>query len=996
MSCRVRPFHFPRRAVAGLVALGVVVAACTTDAGIDTERADSAAPATEAVDSAPADSDPPPATSAESDGTDRSAATVETTPPDPEGLPVITEADPEVRIGELDNGLRYFIRRNDNPGARVEMRLAVDAGSALQDDEQGGGAHFLEHMLFNGTEQFPGNELVDVLRSFGAAFGADINAFTSYDETVYQLTMPTDDQEIVETGLDVLEQWLTSATISPDAVVDERGVVLDEWRGSEQSSSGRIFNELEDLFLAGSPYEGKDPIGTDTEIENTVDAPLRGYYDDWYRPDNTAVVVVGDIDPDTIEAEIKERFESADSRGSSPERPILEVTPSTVADARVLADPDVAAGFAFVNLPLAVAQSGSVEEDLQHQILTGLAFDIIATRLSNDALRGDAPFDTASVDSSSFVRGLDAPEILVDADGPDLEAAVQAVIDEYERVRRFGFTEAEVARAVSASRSAAQAAFDASGSRQDASFADEYVRHTLEGEPIPTAERTFEFWSEVLDRADPPTVAHVFIDRFTNAGAHAMVVVPEDESDDVPSAEVFLEMLDSVGERDLEPRADEEEVGDELMAPPDPADVVDVEALGDGFVEPVALVFDNGVQVGLTVTSVVEGTVAFEARSPGGLAVVDDELVPDAQAAAEVVGGSGVGEFDAAALDAFLADKEVGLTPFIDQYFEGFQGGAATTDLETLFQLVHLMITEPRVDPVILDRYLGDELALAEDPSVDPSYAEFDALLRARYDDPRYLLPTEDSLAEVDSDDIDTVFRDRFGDSTDFAFTLTGDFDLDEARDLAARYLGTLPADGRIDDPGFVEPPPPAGVIIEDVGAGDGEQANVSVLHTAEARADRREEVTATIVGDVISNRLTDTIREELGESYSPFGVVELTEGPLPNAETYVAVSTAPDLLEAVSESVHEQLADLRDEGPTESEFEAASAAARRQLELFSNPQVNDEVLRVLLDPTDSESFEEFYGLSALAAAIGIDEVESALRRWLPPDHYIEVRVRPR
>ena len=996
MSSRVRAFRIPRRAIAGLIALAVVAASCSTDAGIDTERADSAAPATETVDSAPAGSDPPPATSADSGDADRPAGTVVTAPPDAEGLPVITEADPEVRVGQLDNGLRYFIRRNDNPGARVEMRLAVDAGSALQDDEQGGGAHFLEHMLFNGTEQFPGNELVDVLRSFGAAFGADINAFTSYDETVYKLTMPTDDPQIVETGLDVLEQWLTSATIDPDAVVDERGVVLDEWRGSEQSSSGRIFNELEILFLAGSPYEDKDPIGTDTEIESTVDRPLRGYYDDWYRPDNTAVVVVGDIDPDTIEEEIKERFEPADSRGSSPDRPDLEVTPSTVADARVLADPDVAAGFAFVNLPLAAAQSGSVEADLQRQILNDLAFDIIATRLSNDALRGDAPFDAASADSSSFVRGLDAPEIVVDADGPDLEAAVQAVVDEYERVRRFGFTDAEVARAVSAARSAAQTAFDGRGSRQDESFADEYVRHALEDEPIPTAEQTFEFLTEVLDRADPPSVAYVFIDRYTNAGPQAMVVVPEDESDAVPPPEAFVEILESVGERDLEPRVEDEEIGDQLMEPPDPADVVDLEELGDGFVEPLALVFDNGVQVGLTVTSVAEGTVAFEARSPGGLALVDDDLVPDAQAAAQVVAGSGVGDFDAGALDAFLADKEVGLNPFIDQYFEGFQGGASTTDLETLFQLVHLMMTEPRVDPVILDRYLGDELALAEDPSVDPSYAEFDALLRARYDDPRYLLPTEDSLGEVDLDGIDAVFRDRFGDATDFAFTLAGDFDLDEARDLAARYLGTLPADGRIDDPGFLEPPPPAGVVIEDVGAGDGQQANLSVLHTADARADRREEVTATIVGDVISNRLTDTIREELGESYSPFGVVELTEGPLPNAETYVAVSTAPDLLETVSDSVHEQLDDLRDEGPTESEFEAASAAARRELELFSNPQVNDEVLRVLLDPTDSQSFEEFYGLSALAAAIGIDEVDSALRRWLPPDHYIEVRVRPR
>ena len=208
----------------------------------------------------------------------------------------MSEPDPEIVIGQLENGLRYLIRDNDNPGGRVEMRLAVDAGSVLEDDTQDGGAHFLEHMLFNGTEEFPENELIAVLRSFGAGFGADINAYTDYDETVYQLTMPTDDPAVVDTGLDVLEQWLSAATIDQAQVEAERGVVLDEWRGSEASSNGRIFDAMEELFLAGSPYEDKDPIGTDTAITTTDAEPLRAFYDDWYRPDNAAVVVVGDID----------------------------------------------------------------------------------------------------------------------------------------------------------------------------------------------------------------------------------------------------------------------------------------------------------------------------------------------------------------------------------------------------------------------------------------------------------------------------------------------------------------------------------------------------------------------------------------------------------------------------------------------------------------------------------------------------------------------------
>ena len=313
-----------------------------------------AASCTSSSDVAEVESNTGPETTAEP-GTTPAPTTVDgstpVTAPDPNGLPSISEPDPAIVIGELDNGLRYLIRDNDNPGARVDMRLVVDAGSALEDETQSGGAHFLEHMLFNGTEQFPENELIDVLRSFGAAFGADINAYTTYDETVYELTMPTADDAVVETGLDVLEQWLSAATIEQVQVEAERGVVLDEWRGSEASSDGRIFDGLEELFLTGSPYEGHDPIGDEAAITGMNAEPLRAFYDDWYRPDNAAVVVVGDIDPEAIEQGLVDRFGPLVARGTSPERPELLVEPSTEPQVVVVSDPDVAEGFAQVTLP---------------------------------------------------------------------------------------------------------------------------------------------------------------------------------------------------------------------------------------------------------------------------------------------------------------------------------------------------------------------------------------------------------------------------------------------------------------------------------------------------------------------------------------------------------------------------------------------------------------------------------------------------------------------
>jgi zinc protease len=977
---RARRFHLG--VVAALVVGAALVASCTADPDVTGLESNGGPGRTE-----------PPASSV--DGSTPIAA------PDPTGLPSITEPDSEIVIGELDNGLRYLIRDNDNPGGRVEMRLVVDAGSALETDAQIGGAHYLEHMLFNGTEKFPENELVAVLRSFGAAFGADINAYTSYDETVYQLTMPSRDDAVVDTGLDVLEQWLSAATIDPAEVEAERGVILDEWRGSATSSSGRIFAGLAQLFFSGSPYEGRTPIGTAEAISGMTAETLREFYDDWYRPDNAAVIVVGDIDPERIEAGIVDRFGPAVSRGSSPERPEIVVDPQTEPQALVLTDPDVPEGFAQVTLPTAPSLTAlSPEAGLQRAVLDAMAFDIIATRLGNDALRGGAPFDDAWVDSSGFVRGLEAPEIVVSADGASLEMATQVVFDEYERVRRFGFTDAEVARAVSTVRRRTDSWFDGRNSRQDADFADEYVRHVLESEPIPTAEAEYALVMEILDRASPPTVAYGFVTRLAAAAPHVMVVVPEAEADEVPPADGFVAQARAMRDRELEPRDDDTGIDGDLMPAPDPVEEVSRTELADGsvvsFIAPVVLEFGNGVTVSLNQTRIVEGQVAFEARSPGGLALVDDADVGSADAAGPVMSRSGVATYDQVELEAFLADKDVSVDAFIDSFTEGLAGSASTSDLEVLFQLIHLYMTQPRVDAVALGQYVDDELPYASDPSIDPGNAEYHALLEARYDDPRFLLPTVESLNALTVDDVERVVRDRFGDASDFSFAFSGDIDVDATVELARRYLGTLPAANRTETVDFVEPPPPPGVVVADVAAGTGEQAGVSFLYTAPATPERRDEVVAMAVQEVVSNRLTDAIREALGESYSPFAVAQVGPGGAPFAQTYIANTTAPDRVGDVEQAVLAQLADLRRAGPSRQEFDAAIETLRQQLDLFSNEQINDEVLAVLTDPAGAPSFDDFVRQQSLVEGLTAADVRQAMTAWLPADQYIVVRVLPR
>lgn len=971
--------------IGAALAVAVVAASCSSAPGVRVEQA------MEADDAGPSQA---PATVPEPVGAPGS-----TQAPDPTGLPELGGKDPDTVDDVLDNGLRYLVRENDNPGGKVELRLVIDAGSGLEDDDQIGGAHFLEHMLFNGTERFPKNELINVLRSFGAAFGADVNASTGYDQTVYTLNVP-DDTDAVDTALDILQEWLSAATIAPDDVEAERGIVLDEWRARDQTSSGRIIDRLTSFLLDGTAYEGHLPIGGRDAIENITPEALRRFYDDWYRPDNAAVIVVGDIDVDRIVNGIESRFSELEPRSDSPERIVLAVDPSRDTRVDVFGDPDLSEGSTTVGLPLAVRNT-SLEADSQREILERLAFDVVATRLDNDALRNEAPFERARVGSSSFVRQLSAPEIRVEVEGSAVDGAVRAVIDEFERIDRFGVTPAELGRAVAARRSAAQRNFDGRMSRQDVSFAEEYTRHVLEGEWYVTAQQEFDFVTAVLDRVTVETVAHVIVERYRSAGVHVFATVPEAEVVDVATPEAIVAIVDSASDRGVEPRPDEAAIGDSLVDAPDPIVEVSSIDLADGTVgspslDPTVLEFDNGARVSLNTTVIVENQIFFSARRSGGLELLPDDLVPDAQALGAVIGDSGAGAFDRVALAAFLDDKSVQLRADVRPLTDEMSGTAAGADLEVLFQLIHLLMTDPKADQAAIDRYVDDRLPFAADPALDAGYAEFDALVQARYDDPRYLLPTPESLGDVDAVGIVDVATQRFGNADSWSFAFSGDFDAGELIDLARRYIATVPqgSPDRAGEP--VEPSPPAGVVVSEVAGGQGDTANVSFLFTESASSNRRDDVVAQVVQEIVGNRLTDFIREELGDSYSPRAQLDLGSGAMPSTELYISVSTAPDLVDAVSEAVIGQLESLRTDGPTERELSNAVNTVAEQLNFINNAQINNEVLNVLVDPAGNASFLDFVNQVVFVPELTDALISDALNEWIDLDQYIEVRVRPR
>ncbi len=932
-------------------------------------------------------------------GADRSA---------PLALPGLLDAsdepipnDDRVRTGTLDNGLTYYVRENDRPGGRVDLRLAIRAGSVNETGADTGVAHFVEHMLFNGTEQFPENELIDVLRGFGASFGADVNAYTSYDETVYMLEVPNDDESF-GTAMSVLEQWLSHATFDPAQVEAERGVILDEWRQSTQTTDGRRFDVVEGLYLAGSAYAGRDPIGTDTSIQSVPQAELRQFYDDWYRPDNAAVIVVGDIDADDVVDDIEDLFGPATARTPNmPGRPDNAFTVDAEPAFALHADPDQTSVDIEVALPIP-ATTGTGTAALRAQLLDQIAYAALVRRLDQDVSAGIASFDGIDETSNSVVDSLDAPALFAFADADRAGAALQAVLDEYARADRHGFTDAEVVVAKSTVQSGLDAAYEGRSSKPDPEFADEYVEHFVRGAPYPAVGDAYEPMTAVIGAVTPAAIEARFRARWANSAPHVVISAPATSvrAGLLPTEDDVLGMIAALDARQLQPRAPGRDLPDELTARPQPVEPVSVGALfdqADDYFDPVEIVFPNGARVLAVSNDIVDGQIVFQAVSPGGTSLVDDADVVDALFGTGVVLGSGVGDFNASELDELLADRDLDLNAWMTPYTDNFYGTVGTDDVEVLLQLVHLSMTRPRFDPVALGNVQRFQQPIVADPGSEPDTAGYDALVDARYgNELRYTsLPSVDEFASLDLDGIERVWRDRYGDAGDWVFVFAGDLDVDELRDLAASYVGTLPGSGQVETWIDVEPAPPQGVVERTVQAGTGQSASITLLFTSPvATVDGTLRANIDVATEVLNTRLGDVVREQLGESYSPSAFTYVRNDPDPVVETYVYVTGAPDRIEAVGDLVVREFADLAANGPGEREFDGAYAQVREDHEFIDNETFVDELVNDAIWPTRSidEYFDEYTALDAVDAA----STQAFIAEHVPADRYVAVAVQPR
>lgn len=846
----------------------------------------------------------------------------------PLSAPVPT--DPAVVIGRLPNGLAYYVRVNHRPEKRAELRLVVNAGSVLEDSTQRGLAHLVEHMAFDGTTHFPRQQLIGYLESTGVRFGADLNAQTGFDETVYQLTVPTDSAGLLDTGIRILGDWAHGVTFDPHELPRERNVVIEEWRLG-RGAAQRIRDRQFPVLFAGSRYAVRLPIGDPSIVETATRENLERFYRTWYRPDLQAVVAVGDFDAAHVVQLIRERFGDIPAPADTVARPATPVPTIDSTRVSVATDPEATStGVAIYHLFPARAERtvGDYRERLVESLYNGMLND----RLAEIAQRPNPPVIGAYSAEGQLVRAEETYVLSALVPGGGIARGLRTLLTEAERVAQHGFTATELARQKADLLRGTEQAYAERDKTPSSTFVDAYVDHYLDGDPIPSIAQDYALTRALLPGitlAEVNALAHRWLadpDRVITASA------PSKDSARTPSAASLLALADSVRQEQVAAYVDS--VTDAPLVPSPPAPGRVVAARTDSTVGVTEWTLSNGVRVVLKPTTFRDDELLVRAFSPGGTSLAPDSLLVPARTATDVVDAGGVGAFTAPALDKALAGKSVSVSPYIGTYSEGISAAASPTDAATMFQLIYLYFTSPRADTAAFRSIQQRMQAYLADRGASPRAAFADTLAVTLYrHHPRALPITSATFARMNLGQSLRFYRQRFADASGFTFVLVGNIDTTRIRPLVEQYLGGLPATRAVDHWRDVGLRYARGVVRRTVRKGADPRSSTQIVFTGPFTYTRQGVYELEALGDVMELRLRDRLRQQLGGTYG----VSVSAAPerVPTGRYQIAIgfSAAPDRMPALVRATFADLDSLRTAGPTAGDVEKVRETELRERE---------------------------------------------------------------
>lgn len=846
-------------------------------------------------------------------------------------LSTVLSVEDAIVKGQLDNGLTYLIRTNQKPENRAELWLVVNAGSIQEDDDQQGLAHFVEHMAFNGTRNFAKQELVNYLESIGMTFGPDINAFTSFDETVYNLTIPTDDAETVATAFQILEDWAHGLAFEGEEIDKERGVVVEEWRLG-RGAEARIRDKQFPVLFEGSRYAERLPIGKVEILESAPHEALRRFYRDWYRPDLMAVIAVGDFDPESIQKLIRQHFSSLEMPEEVRPRETYSVPDHEGDLFAITTDPEATMTSVGVYSKMPKQTRGTVG-DYRDQVVEQLYHGMVNARLRELTQEADPPFLYGVSASAGIVRSRDFYIQAAGVREGQVIRGLEALLTEAERADRHGFTQTELDRLKADLLRAYEQAYAERDKRESGSLAAEYMRHFLEEEPIPGIEMELEIVREFLPTISLEELNELADKAIQQSNRVVLLSGPEKADQTLPDEQALSAAFESVAARDVAAFVDRTRDKPLLENEPTASPVVEERSIEEIGVTEWRL--ENGIRVVLKPTDFKNDQVLLTGFSPGGHSLVPDPKYNSAVFADTLVAEGGAGEFDAIELEKAMAGKLVSVSPFIGELEEGVSASASPQDLETLLQLIYLSLTAPRADSDAYQAFMTRMESFIENRESRPELAFSDEVQTVTYGGHLRRRPiSTEVLQDIDLATALEVFQDRFADTSDFTFLIVGNFELVGIRPLVERYLGGLPTTGREETWRDIGADPVEGRLEVTMHRGLEPKSRVQLLLRGPAEWSRENLHDLQSLAAALRIRLREVLREDMGATYGVGVNGILVDRPKERYLFTVGFGCAPENVEEMIAAVKKELQIVQESGLDETYAEKVQEAQRRRREV--------------------------------------------------------------
>jgi zinc protease len=847
-------------------------------------------------------------------------------PADPDAAPL--PLWPEIHTGTLPNGLTYYILKHDTPKKRARFWLAVNAGSMQEDEDQRGLAHFDEHMAFNGTAHFPKSAIVDYLEKIGMRFGADLNAYTTWDETVYQLEVPTDQPAFVAKGLDILREWAGEASYDPVEVDKERGVVHEEWR-SGLGAMKRLRDKQAKVRYAGTRYAVRDTIGLPEIIDHAARDKLVRFYKDWYRPELMAVIAVGDFDVASVESEIRARFGELKAAAPARLRPTGGVPKANGTRYSIEADKEVPATMVTVS-NLVAHRSEPSRRDYRRHLLEIVYATILNERFKSIGLKPGAPFIFAGGSVNAEVRDVDAFERLAIVKGEQIEDALRALLTEVQRIERHGITATELERARANMARSAKEMAETDATHDSRERVEEIKRHFLTGESILGPEAEAKLMLDML-----PTITVAELDEIMKpfqGDANRVISIVGPDAKGLPDEAKVRALVEAVAKADV-PAWEEKATATALMAtPPTPGKIVAEKRIEA--IDVTEWTLSNGVRVVVKPTDYKIDSVTIRGESPGGSALASDQDFVSAQEAPSIVQASGVAGFNEETLTKLLTGKHVRVLTHVGEVTESVDATGSVHDLETLMQLLHLKMTAPRKDAEAFGVWKQNTAQMFDTvlrmPEIGFALDAQDAVWKNQLR--RRNLKAADVQA-VDLDKAIAFYRDRFGDASDFTFVIVGAVKLDALRPLVETYLGSLPAHGRKEKERDLGVRRVAGIFKKEWKRGQEQKAQVTMIFHAEEPWTRDKSHDVAVLDQVLTIRLREVLREDLGGVYGVHVVGEFTRSPRSEHVFTIHFGCDPKRVDELKKAALDVIAEVQRDGASAEVLEKVRATYQRKHE---------------------------------------------------------------